>query len=57
MKFMVVDGEAYIAGGRNISDEYFGLSTGYNFIDRDVLVRGLRLVKWNRVLENFGLPT
>lgn len=39
-KFMVVDGTSYIAGGRNLADNYFGLSAGYNYADRDVLVSG-----------------
>lgn len=39
-KFMVVDGKTYIAGGRNLADNYFGLSGGYNYADRDVLVSG-----------------
>jgi phosphatidylserine/phosphatidylglycerophosphate/cardiolipin synthase-like enzyme len=39
-KLLVVDGASYIAGGRNISDEYFGLSGKVNFTDRDLLVRG-----------------
>jgi putative cardiolipin synthase len=39
-KIVVVDGKTYIAGGRNIADNYFGLSSTYNYADRDVLVRG-----------------
>ncbi|MGZ3722787.1 MAG: phospholipase D-like domain-containing protein [Bdellovibrionales bacterium] len=39
-KFVVVDGKIYIAGGRNLADNYFGLSSVYNYADRDVLVSG-----------------
>jgi putative cardiolipin synthase len=39
-KFMVIDGESYISGGRNIADEYFGMFAGPNFVDRDVMVKG-----------------
>jgi len=38
-KFVVVDGERYIAGGRNLAEEYFGLRKR-NFVDRDVYVDG-----------------
>ncbi len=40
IKLMVTDGERYITGGRNISDEYFGLSSENNYMDRDVAVSG-----------------
>lgn len=38
-KVVVVDGQRYIAGGRNLAEEYFGLRKR-NFIDRDVYVDG-----------------
>ena len=40
VKLFNVDGTTYISGGRNISDEYFGMSTKQNWIDRDVMVTG-----------------
>ncbi|MBX3041660.1 MAG: hypothetical protein KF789_13220 [Bdellovibrionaceae bacterium] len=40
VKLLLVDGREYITGGRNIGDDYFSLSSGVNFIDRDVWVRG-----------------
>jgi phosphatidylserine/phosphatidylglycerophosphate/cardiolipin synthase-like enzyme len=40
IKFLVVDGERYITGGRNLSDKYFGLSAEKNYVDRDLLVTG-----------------
>lgn len=36
-KAMVVDNRAAILGGRNIGNEYMGLSTSFNFHDLDVL--------------------
>ncbi len=40
VKLLLVDKKSYISGGRNIADEYFGLSPVYNFIDADVWVTG-----------------
>lgn len=39
-KLIVRDGVEAITGGRNIADEYFNLSTTFNFLDRDVWVEG-----------------
>jgi putative cardiolipin synthase len=39
-KSMTIDNVESIIGGRNIGDEYFDLSETYNFVDRDLLVRG-----------------
>jgi putative cardiolipin synthase len=39
-KIFLVDGRMAILGGRNIGNEYFGLSEKYNFIDLDTLVIG-----------------
>ncbi len=39
-KGLVIDDNEGMTGGRNIADEYFDLSTDYNFIDRDIYVRG-----------------
>jgi putative cardiolipin synthase len=39
-KLIVADNHAVILGGRNIGDEYFGLSESYNFHDLDVLGLG-----------------
>jgi len=38
-KVVVVDSQRYIAGGRNLAEEYFGLRKR-NFVDRDVYVDG-----------------
>lgn len=39
-KLIVRDGVEAITGGRNIADEYFHLATEFNFLDRDVWVKG-----------------
>lgn len=39
-KSLTVDSKETIIGGRNIGDEYFDLSPEYNFVDRDVWIRG-----------------
>jgi putative cardiolipin synthase len=38
-KLVVVDGEQYITGGRNLAEAYFGLAKK-NYVDRDVYVQG-----------------
>lgn len=39
-KLLVADGERAVFGGRNVGDEYFGLSDGFNFVDFDALYAG-----------------
>jgi phosphatidylserine/phosphatidylglycerophosphate/cardiolipin synthase-like enzyme len=39
-KVVVVDGERYITGGRNLAEAYFGLAKKKNYVDRDVYVEG-----------------
>ena len=39
-KILVKDREEAITGGRNIGDDYFDLDEVYNFLDRDVWVKG-----------------
>ncbi|MES2681113.1 MAG: phospholipase D family protein [Bacteroidota bacterium] len=39
-KTMVVDEQVTIAGGRNVSNEYFDFGKKYNFRDRDVMLFG-----------------
>ncbi len=47
-KILASEKEAII-GGRNIGNDYFDLSHEFNFIDRDVLVRGpiLKAIAWS----------
>ncbi len=39
-KVLIIDGEVALTGGRNIGDEYFDLNSKYNFLDRDIVIRG-----------------
>lgn len=39
-KVLIVDGAEAITGGRNIGDEYFDLREDFNFLDRDISVKG-----------------
>lgn len=39
-KAFIVDNRLAVMGGRNIGDEYFGLSKTFNFVDLDVLTAG-----------------
>ncbi|REC93932.1 phospholipase D-like domain-containing protein [Kushneria indalinina] len=42
-KLWLVDGAVGIAGGRNLSDDYFITESNYNFADLDMLVAGGRI--------------
>ena len=39
-KIFIVDGKHVITGGRNIADEYFDMDERYNFLDRDIYIKG-----------------
>lgn len=39
-KSLIVDDEIAVTGGRNVADEYFELNEKYDFLDRDIFVRG-----------------
>jgi cardiolipin synthase C len=39
-KLVIVDGKTVLSGGRNIGDDYFDLSSHYNFLDSDIRVEG-----------------
>jgi putative cardiolipin synthase len=39
-KILVIDGVEGITGGRNIGDDYFDFDEVYNFLDRDIYVKG-----------------
>lgn len=39
-KFLIIDGEYALTGGRNIANDYFNLSEHYNFLDSDILING-----------------
>lgn len=44
-KMLIADKVRFIAGGRNLSDSYFGLDTSYNFTDDDLFVEGERAAR------------
>lgn len=46
-KVVIVDGQRYLTGGRNLDEAYFGLKRKKNFIDRDVYVDGSSAVEAN----------
>lgn len=39
-KFLIIDGDRLISGGRNIGNDYFDLSEHYNFLDSDIEIQG-----------------
>ncbi|MFT6070733.1 MAG: putative cardiolipin synthase [Bacteriovoracaceae bacterium] len=39
-KLIAIDSKEAITGGRNIGDDYFDLDLEYNFLDRDIWVKG-----------------
>ncbi|HEV7240675.1 MAG TPA: phosphatidylserine/phosphatidylglycerophosphate/cardiolipin synthase family protein [Thermoanaerobaculia bacterium] len=50
-KVVVVDGERYITGGRNLAEAYFGMAKK-NYVDRDVYVEGASAEHADRHFEN-----
>ncbi len=52
-KLMVMDGEEALTGGRNIADEYFDLHRQYNYLDRDVTVRGDVVRHMQQTFDNY----
>ena len=52
-KLMVADNRATIVGGRNVGDEYFGLSPEFNFRDLDVLGIGPVARQASSVFDRF----
>lgn len=51
-KVMIADAERYIAGGRNLAGAYFGMSSKFNYVDRDVYVDGASAAEAQRHFEN-----
>jgi putative cardiolipin synthase len=39
-KILLADNSIAVIGGRNIADDYFDLSTHYNFLDSDLMIHG-----------------
>jgi putative cardiolipin synthase len=52
-KLMVADNRAAIIGGRNLGNEYFGLSPEFNFLDLDVLGIGSVARQASAVFDQF----
>jgi len=52
-KLMVRDGEEAITGGRNVADEYYDLSREFNFLDRDITVKGPVVKSMAKTFDNF----
>ena len=50
-KLVVVDGQRYITGGRNLAEAYFGMAK-MNYVDRDVYVDGPSAAEADRHFEN-----
>lgn len=51
-KVVIVDGERYITGGRNLADPYFGLAKKNNYLDRDVYIDGPSALDADRHFES-----
>ena len=51
-KVMIVDGERYVAGGRNLAEAYFGMAKKKNYVDRDVYVHGASAANADRHFDN-----
>jgi putative cardiolipin synthase len=52
-KLLIVDNEVAITGGRNIADEYFDLDPKFNFLDRDIIVRGSVVREFTLSFDHF----
>lgn len=57
VKLLIADGAesngVYVSGGRNISDGYFGLSEGTNYLDQDFSVRGKTVKTAQAAFNNY----
>jgi phosphatidylserine/phosphatidylglycerophosphate/cardiolipin synthase-like enzyme len=53
IKILTVDGEHTLIGGRNIGDKYFGQDPEFNFIDRDILMKGPAVADAENAFELF----
>ncbi|NOY00456.1 MAG: phospholipase D family protein [Verrucomicrobia bacterium] len=52
-KMMVADNQVGIIGGRDIGNEYFGVSRKYNFRDMDVVVAGPVVPEISRAFDDY----
>ncbi|MCH2533518.1 MAG: phosphatidylserine/phosphatidylglycerophosphate/cardiolipin synthase family protein [Bdellovibrionales bacterium] len=51
-KLLIIDNTVAMTGGRNIGDDYFNLSSHYNFLDSDIVIRGPIV---DSILKSFNL--
>ena len=51
-KVVVVDGQRYVTGGRNLAAAYFGMGNKTKYVDRDVYVEGPSASEADRHFEN-----
>ena len=56
-KVVVVDGERYITGGRNLAEAYFGMAAKKNYVDRDVYVEGASAADADRHFDTLWSST
>jgi putative cardiolipin synthase len=52
-KLMIADNHAFIVGGRNLGNEYFGLGTKFNFVDVDVFAIGAVVGESSRAFDDY----
>ncbi len=52
-KFTIADRRTLITGGRNIGDDFFGMASWKNFIDKDVLAQGKVAEQAEATFEEF----
>lgn len=52
-KLLIVDGKEVLTGGRNIGDDYFDLSPTFNFLDRDIWIRGNVAAEIKRTFDEY----
>ena len=51
-KLLIIDKKVAMTGGRNIGDDYFNLSSHYNFLDSDIVIKGPIV---SSILKSFNL--
>lgn len=52
-KLLVIDDQEAITGGRNVDDKYYDLDHKYNFLDRDVWVKGTVVIPMRQSFDAF----
>lgn len=52
-KLLIADGLFAVAGGRNISDEYFMLNMSNNFVDMDAFIAGAVITQLQNIFDQY----